>query len=160
MAEPRRAAATLPHFEGGHFLVVEARYYEAIGADLLAGAPRVEAAGASFDLISVPGALEIPAGIAIALDAAEGQGPALRGRRRARLRRPRRDLSFRDRRGGKRAGVDGYERGPQAAARQWHSHDRDDLPQAEERADPARGDKGGDAARAALAIATLKRSLL
>ena len=38
MAEPRRAAATLPHFEGGHFLIVEARYYEAIGADLLAGA--------------------------------------------------------------------------------------------------------------------------
>jgi len=33
------------------------------------------------------------------------------------------------------------------------------APQAEERADPARGDKGGDAARAALAIAALKRAL-
>ena len=33
------------------------------------------------------------------------------------------------------------------------------LAQAEERADPARGDKGGDAARAAILIAALKRSL-
>ena len=33
------------------------------------------------------------------------------------------------------------------------------LAQAEERADPKRGDKGGDAARAALALATLKRKL-
>jgi 6,7-dimethyl-8-ribityllumazine synthase len=33
------------------------------------------------------------------------------------------------------------------------------LPQAEERADPERGDKGGDAARAAIAVAALKRSL-
>ena len=51
MAEPRRAAATLPRFEGGRFLIVEARYYEAIGADLLAGATRaIEAAGAAYDL--------------------------------------------------------------------------------------------------------------
>ncbi len=56
MAEPRRAAATLPRFEGGRFLIVEARYYEAIGADLLAGATRaIEAAGATYDLISVAG---------------------------------------------------------------------------------------------------------
>jgi len=35
----------------------------------------------------------------------------------------------------------------------------DTLAQAEERADPKRGDKGGDAARAALALAALKRKL-
>jgi hypothetical protein len=29
MAEPRRAAATAPRFEGGRFLIVEARYYDA-----------------------------------------------------------------------------------------------------------------------------------
>src|SRR3984957_9017568 len=40
MAEPRRAAATAPRFESGRFLIVEARYYDAIGADLLAGARR------------------------------------------------------------------------------------------------------------------------
>ena len=78
MAEPRRAAATAPRFEGGRFLIVEARYYDAIGADLLAGATRaIEAAGATYDLISVAGALEIPAGMAIALDAAKAAGPAL-----------------------------------------------------------------------------------
>src|ERR1700761_5003503 len=71
MAEPRRAAATVPRFEGGRFLIVEARYYDAIGADLLAGAVRaIEAAGATYDLVSVAGALEVPRGMAIALDAA------------------------------------------------------------------------------------------
>ena len=35
----------------------------------------------------------------------------------------------------------------------------DDAAQAEERADPKRGDKGGDAARAALSLAALKRSV-
>src|ERR1700729_1531175 len=75
MAEPRRAAATAPRFEGGRFLIVKARYYDAIGADLLAGAIRaIEAAGAAYDLISVAGALEIPAGMAIALDAAKAAG--------------------------------------------------------------------------------------
>src|SRR5882757_8259507 len=29
MAEPSRAAATAPRFEGGRFLIVEARYYDA-----------------------------------------------------------------------------------------------------------------------------------
>jgi hypothetical protein len=47
-AEPRRAAATLPRFEGGRHL--EARYYEAIGADPL-GRPVIEAA-VPYDLIS------------------------------------------------------------------------------------------------------------
>ena len=62
MAEPRRAAATAPRFEGGRFLIVEARYYDAIGADLLAGATRaIEAASAAYDLVSVAGALGIPA---------------------------------------------------------------------------------------------------
>ena len=35
----------------------------------------------------------------------------------------------------------------------------ENLAQAEERADPARGDKGGDAARAAIGLAALKRAL-
>ena len=37
MAEPRRAAAApAPRFEGGRFLIVEARFYDSISADLLA----------------------------------------------------------------------------------------------------------------------------
>src|SRR3984885_5807847 len=75
LAEPGRAPATAPRFEDGRFLVVEARYYDAIGGDLLAGAIRaIEAAGATYDLIGVAGALEIPAGMAIALDAAQAAG--------------------------------------------------------------------------------------
>ena len=51
-------------------LIVEARYYENIAAALLSGAARVlDAAGASYDVITVPGALEIPAAITMAFDA-------------------------------------------------------------------------------------------
>ena len=50
-----------------------------------------------YDVITVPGALEIPAAIAIALDAAEKQRQALRRRHRAGLRDPRRHHPFRDR---------------------------------------------------------------
>jgi 6,7-dimethyl-8-ribityllumazine synthase len=53
-------------------LVVEARFYENFSDDLLRGATRVlEEAGAEFDRITVPGALEIPGAIAIATEAAQ-----------------------------------------------------------------------------------------
>ena len=53
-------------------LIVEARFYEAISDALLAGAGRVlDEAGATYDRIAVPGALEVPAAIAIAVDAAQ-----------------------------------------------------------------------------------------
>ncbi len=52
-------------------LIVEARYYDHIADALLAGATlALDQAGASYDRITVPGALEIPAAIAMALDAA------------------------------------------------------------------------------------------
>ena len=53
MAEPRRAAATAPRFEGGRFLIVEARYYDAIGADLLAGATRKVSLACARELLAV-----------------------------------------------------------------------------------------------------------
>ena len=73
MAEPRRAAAdTFEDLAGARILVVEARFYDDIADALLDGAGRVlDAAGAEWDRITVPGSLEIPAAIAIALDAAE-----------------------------------------------------------------------------------------
>ena len=50
-----------------HFLIVEARFYKAIADAQAEGAIRaLEAAGATFERISVPGALEIPAAIAFA----------------------------------------------------------------------------------------------
>src|ERR1700751_4417272 len=76
MAEPRRAQGE-PHLAvaGARILVVESRFYDDISDALLAGATRVfEAARVSFDRVTVPGSLEIPAAIAIALDAAERRG--------------------------------------------------------------------------------------
>ena len=60
---------------GARLLVVEARYYEGLADELLRGAlAAIEMAGARADVLTVPGALEIPAAIAIALDAAEASG--------------------------------------------------------------------------------------
>jgi 6,7-dimethyl-8-ribityllumazine synthase len=48
-------------------LIVEARFYDHIADDLLAGAKAaLTAAGAEFDVVTVPGALEIPGVIAMA----------------------------------------------------------------------------------------------
>jgi 6,7-dimethyl-8-ribityllumazine synthase len=58
-----------------HLLIVEARFYDDMADALLQGA--VEAlkdAGATYDVITVPGALEIPPAIAMALDAADDDG--------------------------------------------------------------------------------------
>jgi|GEM_PF-21106 len=42
-------------------LIIEARYYEDIGRELMAGAvAELRARGATYDVVSVPGALEIP----------------------------------------------------------------------------------------------------
>ena len=58
-----------------HLLIVEARFYDDISDELLAGAVNaLENAGATFDKVTVPGALEIPAAIAMALEAAEDGG--------------------------------------------------------------------------------------
>lgn len=55
-----------------HLLIVEARFYDDLSDALLAGAQAaLSAAGARWDVITVPGALEIPAVIAMALDAEE-----------------------------------------------------------------------------------------
>jgi 6,7-dimethyl-8-ribityllumazine synthase len=78
MARPRTAASTLTRgdtlLEGARILVVEGRFYDDIADLLLAGAKRAfEKAGVDFDLVTVPGALEIPQAIAITLDAAQAR---------------------------------------------------------------------------------------
>lgn len=61
-------------------LIVEARYYAHIADDLLKGATTVlEEAGAEYDVVTVPGALEIPAAIAIAIDAGSYDGAVALG---------------------------------------------------------------------------------
>jgi 6,7-dimethyl-8-ribityllumazine synthase len=72
MAGPRRGGRDKGEGKGARILVVEARFYEDIAAALLAGAMKaLKQAQASVDCISVPGSLEIPAAIAIAVDAAQ-----------------------------------------------------------------------------------------
>jgi 6,7-dimethyl-8-ribityllumazine synthase len=155
MASPRRSPP-LVEARGARFLIVEARYYEDIAAMLLEGAKTAFAkAGASFDLVGVPGALEIPLALAIALDHAAASnhpfdgavalGCVIRGEThhfeivanesaRALMQISlARKLAFGN-------GVLTVENEAQALAR----------------ADPRQGDKGGDAARAALSIHRLK----
>lgn len=70
MAAPQRRVGGVEQTPA-RVLVVEARFYDAIADELLAGAiARLEAAGATYQVVSVPGALEIPAVIAILTQAA------------------------------------------------------------------------------------------
>jgi len=76
MAEPRRAVLKdETDISGAHVVIIEARFYDDIQEALLQGAIKeLEAAGVGYDVISVPGALEIPAAIAIAMDASKKNG--------------------------------------------------------------------------------------
>ncbi len=56
-------------------LVIEARFYDDLSDALLEGATAaLDQAGALYDVVTVPGALEIPAVVSFALDAAEEGG--------------------------------------------------------------------------------------
>ena len=56
-------------------LIVEARFHEALADALLAGAKAaLDEAGATYDVVTVPGALEIPGVISMAVDAADESG--------------------------------------------------------------------------------------
>ncbi|MFC5760584.1 6,7-dimethyl-8-ribityllumazine synthase [Rhizobium sp. GCM10022189] len=65
----------MPKETAPHILIVEARFYDDMADALLEGATfALEEAGATYDVITVPGALEIPAAIAMALDGADNDG--------------------------------------------------------------------------------------
>jgi 6,7-dimethyl-8-ribityllumazine synthase len=158
MAEPKRVPAPIPQFPKGRFLIVEARYYEDVGAMLHAGASAaLGASGAEVETIGVPGALEIPAAIAILVDAAAASGRpydgvvalgcVIRGE----------TYHFEIVAGeSSRALIDLTVQRKLAIGNGVLTVENPE--QAELRADPMRGDKGGDAARAALRLAELKRS--
>ena len=81
MADPRRANLNDDtDITGARVVIVEARFYDDIQDALLAGATaELDAAGVGYDVVSVPGALEVPAAVAIALDAAKKNGRAYDG---------------------------------------------------------------------------------
>src|SRR5437660_2192591 len=76
MADARRAPLKdQTDISGASALTANARFYDDIQDALMEGAvAELKAAGLTHDVITVPGALEIPAAIAIALDAAEKNG--------------------------------------------------------------------------------------
>jgi 6,7-dimethyl-8-ribityllumazine synthase len=58
-----------------HLLIIEARYHDDLADALLDGTQAaLDDAGATYDIVTVPGALEIPAVISFALDGAEDGG--------------------------------------------------------------------------------------
>jgi 6,7-dimethyl-8-ribityllumazine synthase len=157
MAEARRTQAESERFDGETFLIVEGRFYNDINDMLVAGARRAfEATGARADVITMPGALEVPVAMAMALDAAEKAGKPyagavalgciLRGETyhfeivANESNRALTDLAV-ARRLPFGNGILTVENDAQALVR----------------ARLDQGDKGGDAARAALALAALKR---
>ena len=75
MAAPRQTRSDDAPVSGARFLIVEARFYDDLADELLRGArAALAAAQVEVDVLTVPGALEIPATLAIALDVAERAG--------------------------------------------------------------------------------------
>ncbi len=152
MAEARRARAPLPSVEGARFLIVEARYYDEIGDMLLTGAvTTLKAADAQVDIVGVPGALEIPAAIRMLTRSGKYAGAVALG-----------------------CVIRGetyhFEIVAGESSRAIMDLTVDDMlpigngiltveneAQAIVRADPQQGDKGGDAARAAITLHHLRK---
>jgi 6,7-dimethyl-8-ribityllumazine synthase len=131
-------------------LIAEARFYAHLNDMLLAGArAAIEAAGHSHETVTVPGALELPAAIALASESGRFEayvalGVVIRGE----------TFHFEIVAGESARGImaltlDGLAVGNGILT-------VEDETQAIVRADPQQGDKGGDAARAALALMELR----
>lgn len=132
------------------FLVVEARFYENFNDQLIAGARSVlEGAGHSVEVLTVPGALEIPGAISLAVESGRYDGfvaigVVIRGE----------TYHFEIVAGESARGImaltmDGIAIGNGILTVENEA-------QAQVRADPAQKDKGGEAAKAALALYDLQ----
>jgi 6,7-dimethyl-8-ribityllumazine synthase len=132
------------------FLIIEARFYDHLNDMLIAGAKAViKAAGHQSDVITVPGALEIPGAISLAdasgeYDGYVAIGVVIRGE----------TYHFEIVAGESARGImaltmDGVAIGNGILTVENEA-------QALVRADPAQKDKGGEAAKAALALLALK----
>ena len=148
MAEPSRPTAAEPASDvgGARFLVVETRYYDEIATLLLAGATRaLQAAGATYEVVTVPGALEIPPAAAIVTDESDYAGVVALGCIVRGETYHFEIVSNESARGIMEIGLSGLPIGNGILTVET-------LAQARVRADPAAGDKGGEAARAALVL--------
>ena len=141
----------LPRIPGARLLIVVAPYYRQIADGLVEGARAAAAdAGATVDLVEVPGALEIPTAIALAAsgglyDGYVALGCVVRG-----------ETTHYD------TVCNDSSRGLTLLGLQGHCIGNgiltvENIPQAEVRADPQGQNKGGGAAAAALHLIALKR---
>jgi 6,7-dimethyl-8-ribityllumazine synthase len=148
----RKPPASAIRVDGAKVLIIAARYYTAIVDELIAGAEAaVAAAGAVSERIEVPGAFEAPGAVALAAqtgryDGYVALGCVIRGETShydyvcGEVARGLMDLSVRER-----------------LAIGFGVLTVENEQQAVVRADRACGDKGGEAARACLAILDLAR---
>ena len=132
------------------FLIVEARFYDHLNDLLIEGATAaLDDAGHKYEVVTVPGALEIPGAVAMAAETGRYDGfvaigVVIRGETyhfeivSEESARALMDLT-----------LDGFAIGNGVLT-------VEDEQQAIVRADPKQGDKGGDAARAALALFNLR----
>jgi len=132
------------------FLIVEARFYDHLNDMLVAGArAALKAAGHEVEVITVPGALEIPGAIALAdqsgaYDGFVAIGVVIRGE----------TYHFEIVAGESARGIMALTMDGAAIGNGILTVENE--AQAIERADPAQKDKGGEAAKAALALLALR----
>ena len=132
------------------FLIIEARFYDHLNDMLIAGAKAaLKAAGHQVEVITVPGALEIPGAIALAdegggYDGYVAIGVVIRGE----------TYHFEIVAGESARGIMALTMDGVAIGNGILTVENEE--QALVRADPAQKDKGGEAARAAMALLALK----
>lgn len=131
-------------------LIVEARFYEHLNDMLLAGArAAIEAAGHAHETITVPGALEIPGAVALASESGRYDGYVAIGVVIRGETYHFEIVAGESARGLMALSMDGLAIGNGILT-------TEDEAQALVRADPAQKDKGGEAAKAALAMLAMK----
>ena len=134
-----------------NFLIVEARFYDHLNDMLIAGArAALEAAGHEADVLTVPGALEIPGAISMAVESGEYDGfvaigVVIRGE----------TYHFEIVAGESARGIMALTMDGIAIGNGIITTENEE--QAIVRADAAQKDKGGEAAKAALALFELGR---
>ena len=132
------------------FLIVEARFYDHLNDQLIAGAKAaLKAAGHQADVITVPGALEIPGAIVLAdqaqlYDGYVAIGVVIRGE----------TYHFEIVAGESARGIMALTMDGMAIGNGILTVENEE--QALVRADPAQKDKGGEAAKAAIALLKLR----
>ncbi len=157
--EQKRAPATFAFEDKPHVMVIEARFYSEINDLLLAGAKAVlDRVGTTYEILTVPGALEIPAAIAYAVKAMNFDATRRRFEGYVALGAVIRGGTRHDEIVGNLSAKGLQE----LALRHTLAVGNgiitcNDMPQALERADPARMDKGGGAAEACLRMIEIKQ---